>query len=456
MEQKLFNYRQQARFIVEAVTPLALGNGQKDVMTDAQVSVDVNGLPYLPGTTIAGIFRSLHAASEPETKEEQTATDKLFGWQADFENKGEGSLIIFSEGRILNSKGDVVDGLCNDIDEDPLLREYCNLPIRQHARIGATGTTVDAGKFDEQVVFAGTRFCFQIEVLSTDDDTTQLKKLIGLTNDVSFRIGGGSRKGFGCVKVIKTGIRTFNLSDVDGQLKEYLDSNSRIENKWEGWEIQPLKESYENTAKWVTYKLKLHSDDFFLFGSGMGDLEGSADMAAVSERKVIGPDDNRHLSGPCLLIPASSVKGALAHRVAYHYNRLNEWFIGNPEAQTGDKNEAVRQLFGSNTGDITRGNVIMEDILIKKEENEKLINHVAIDQFTGGAMAGALFTEKVSYKCPEFDFILHVSTDAFVKPKIMEALEAALKDLCEGRLPLGGGVNRGLGVFTGTFESDKK
>ena len=33
-----------------------------------------------------------------------------------------------------------------------------------------------------------------------------------------------------------------------------------------------------------------------------------------------------------------------------------------------------------------------------------------------------------------------------------EALEVALQDICKGMLPLGGGVNRGNGIFSGTLK----
>lgn len=36
--------------------------------------------------------------------------------------------------------------------------------------------------------------------------------------------------------------------------------------------------------------------------------------------------------------------------------------------------------------------------------------------------------------------------------KVEQALEAALQDICKGMLPLGGGVNRGNGIFTGTLK----
>ena len=42
-----------------------------------------------------------------------------------------------------------------------------------------------------------------------------------------------------------------------------------------------------------------------------------------------------------------------------------------------------------------------------------------------------------------------VFRDAFVDKNVQSAFESALKDVITGMLPLGGGVNRGNGVFTG-------
>ena len=57
-ESSKYTHRVLGRFVVEAETPLAVGSGQKDIMTDSLVAVDVNGLPYIPGTTLAGVMRS--------------------------------------------------------------------------------------------------------------------------------------------------------------------------------------------------------------------------------------------------------------------------------------------------------------------------------------------------------------------------------------------------------------
>lgn len=86
--------------------------GEKDIITDALVATDVNGLPYIPGTAIAGVVRSM-------LKQDGVDTDALFGFQK--KDQGEGSQILFTEAKILNSKGEVVDGL----KLKPLKRIHC-------------------------------------------------------------------------------------------------------------------------------------------------------------------------------------------------------------------------------------------------------------------------------------------------------------------------------------------
>ena len=146
-----YTHRFLARLVIEAKTPLAIGSGEKDIISDALVATDVNGLPYIPGTAIAGVVRSM-------LKQDGVDTDALFGFQK--KDQGEGSQILFTEAKILNSKGEVVDGLnIEAVKKDSLLKKYVELPIRQHARINEKGVTVKGGKFDKQVVYAGTRFC---------------------------------------------------------------------------------------------------------------------------------------------------------------------------------------------------------------------------------------------------------------------------------------------------------
>ena len=446
-----YTHRFLARFVIEAKTPLAVGSGEKDITTDALVATDVNGLPYIPGTAIAGVVRSMIG---------EESAKSFFGYQVPNKKKdGKGSEIIFTEAKILNSKGEVVDGLnIEAIDKDPLLKEYKELPIRQHARISEKGVTVNGGKFDEQVVFAGTRFCFELEMVSVKEENNNFESVLSQINNKTFRIGSGTRCGFGEIEVVEMQRAKLDLSKPN-ELDLYLDKSSNLSEDWNGWQRDENIEKETLSTDWVEYKLSLQPEDFFLFGSGFGDHE--VDMTPVKARKVEWSNGCGKLSDKMVLIPATSVKGALSHRVAFHWNKLNGYYAGNPEAKVGKDNFAVKTLFGSEgekdgEGQL-RGNVIFSDIIEKRNVEDKILNHVAIDRFTGGAMDGALFSEKTTYvreKDKPFEMTLLVRKEVLDKKdkKVEQALEAALQDICKGMLPLGGGVNRGNGIFTGTLK----
>src|SRR5574344_1958484 len=120
MEDKSkYQYRYLSRIVIEAVTPLAVGSGERDIMTDARVAKDVNGLPYIPGTSLAGILR--HAVGDNNKK------SHIWGYQS--RKDGRGSQIIFSNANLMDADGSVVDGFANISD---FLGKYLVLPIRQH------------------------------------------------------------------------------------------------------------------------------------------------------------------------------------------------------------------------------------------------------------------------------------------------------------------------------------
>lgn len=467
-----YSHRFLARIVIEAQTPLAVGSGEKDILTDALVVTDVNGLPYIPGTTIAGVVRhmidEIEKEKDPERfkklKEKQKESSAYFGYH-DESDGGRGSEIIFTEAKILNSKGDVIDGINLDAKDDGLLKYYDDLPIRQHVRINDWGVADKAGKFDEQVVFAGTRFCFELEMVAKNDAINNFNKIIEQVQSRTFRIGGGTRSGFGKIKVVDLQTRSLNLANKDDDdLQLYLEKSSNLSEPWNGWTKQDVQEKDING--WLAYKLILHPEDFFLFGSGFGDDD--VDMTPVKERKVKWNEEGTkgELSEELVLIPATSVKGALAHRVAFYYNKLTGVYADYLKTEeerknvVGKNNKAVKALFGSE-GEIdnitkkkvnqVRGSVLFSDVIDKKL-NGKIINHVSIDRFTGGTIDGALFSEKTTYgRGQEFTLTIFAKESALKDKTIKDSFEAAMIDICKGLLPLGGGVNRGNGVFKGSL-----
>lgn len=439
MENNKYQYRITSRTVIEAETPMAVGSGEGDLLTDALVAKDINGMPYIPGSSIAGVMR--HSISEI------IDVDDLFGFQEG--KKGKGSKIIFSDGLMIGENGKALDGLC-EIPHTNFYERYKNLPIRQHVRIGSKGVFEDKGKFDEQVVYKGTRFVFDLELISETSDKiiNDFRHLLTLIQSGTVRFGGGTRKGFGKIKTIKCNWQEYDLSKPD-DLDHYLRRSSRLDKDCEDSEKEF---QYNKTSdEFVRYKLTLSPIDFFLFGSGLGDSD--ADINPVEE-PVLTWENNKPIFKEGYLIPATSIKGALSHRTAYHWFKKKGLYAD--KENNSWTNDAVDILFGK-AGDkddniIKIGNVMIDDIFIN-DVSGKFINHVAIDRFTGGSLNGALFTEKVlqGKEMRPIDIHITVKQAALADPNIMYAWEKSLSDLCNGLLPLGGGTNRGNGIFVGTY-----
>lgn len=486
---KEMNQRYIARIVVEAATPLALGSGEKSLITDRLIARDISGLPFIPGTSIAGVLRHSFILESEMDKEVANEWEKIFGFQKHNKtNEGQGSRLIVSSGYFLGKDHQVFEGLSLPDWNDPFYAAYRHLPVRDHVSIGHTGAAKKGAKFDEEVVIKGTRFVFELELLGNSADSQRWIELLKTLRRSDFRLGGGTRKGFGELIIISVQQRCFDLSKTE-DFKDYLKKSSSLKDQFDG-------EPFEEVAivkEVINYRLKLEPDSFFLFGSGHG--SDDADMIPATEQVVVWENKEPHLLDDQLIVPGSSVKGAIAHRVAFHFNKAkgitadllkdkNRAELLNRTMQNGyhlakmnsfdsckkedvirlitDYNPAVVDLFGysiqsSDERNISidnsktnkkRGRVMISDVF-ESSKKRKILNHVAIDRFTGGAIDGALFTEQVAAVDKNKMLELNVVVEASANSISLESLEKALKDVVTGLLPLGGGVMRGNGCFTG-------
>ena len=241
-----------------------------------------------------------------------------------------------------------------------------------------------------------------------------------------------------------------NLSDPQGK-SLYLSKSSELSKSgvWPGWNDADIPsidlEEYDH------YTLKLVPEDFFIFGSGFGDEQ--ADMVHVKESVISWEKSKAEFEDNAILIPASSVKGAIAHRVAYHYNKAVGIFADynfSISENSGYNNKAVQTLFGSaDPNNIKRGEVLFSDFIEIPNFSEKVLSHVVIDDFTSGVINGGLFFEKTIQSKAEYELDLYVHKPAIKDEQIKDAFEHTLEDICDGLLPLGEGSNRGNGIFSG-------
>lgn len=413
--------RHIAHIVIEAETPIKVGSNASDFWQDAPVQKDWNGLPMILGTSIAGVLRKDF---------DETKVADIFG-------KDTGSKVIISNALLcINDNNEVCEELL--LEKSDFLQIFDHLPIREHTAIDHKGVVKDGAKFDEEVVYKGSRFKFSIEFI---EDETTFEAILTLLKNPAFRLGGGSTKGFGKFKVHKLTRASLKLdgysSSLNTSISEQPESN------------EPKKQSSTQT----TYSLTIKPDDFFMFGSGFGD--GDADMTPVYE-KVVDYEKGK-LSNLQVLIPASSIKGAIAHRTAFYYNKkmLEE---GKDHTRVGEKNEAVKAIFGhkkelssdKKTELGQKGKILISDCFKRDSGKTKTFDHVSIDRFTGGAIDGALFQEKMVARDGD-DYTIEILLEKVDNEMVIKAFELALKDIVKGMLPLGGATTKGHGVFTGTI-----
>lgn len=367
-----YSHRYIVKFTVEAETPISVGSGEKGLTTDRLVAKDANGLPYIPGTGLSGVLR--HSFPNKEIVAD------LFGSDG---NKGKGSRLIISSACLVGADGEtVIEGL-KDIDLQSGYYSYFNrLPERDHVRMTDKGAAdiANHGKYDEELVHKGTRFVFEMELIGDENDSSDWEELINTFTSPTFRIGAGTRKGFGKLKIIKDHSREtkFDLRIPD-ELKGYLKKSSSLNGTIQGWKPLPEFSDNNEVGNWEKHVLKIKLKDFFLFGTGFGDDD--ADNKPKTERYFDWKNGKPELTiNEYLLIPGTSIKGAIAHRVAYHYNKENNVVIGNASKialeSTLDLEDAIQEI--ENTFKIGEKNYSSNSLEWEKLENE--INELGIDQ----------------------------------------------------------------------------
>jgi CRISPR/Cas system CSM-associated protein Csm3 (group 7 of RAMP superfamily) len=443
-----------ARVTIEFKTPFHVGSGDEGEVSDATVVCDMNGLPTIPGSSIAGVLRAsfLDRFGCDEEK-------KLFGFQE--KDEGQGSKLSISWAYIHDCHNIPVEGLPDKKRmNDPVLANAFIPTLRDHVKINHLGASSsdEHGKFDELAVCAGHRFTFECMLQGVEEDKILWSRLMEVIQDDTLRLGGKTRRGFGAFKIITINTRTFRLES-DSDFKAFSRYPSSLEITPEGFE-KPAEDPSCNSNS-VKREILLQPCEYWMFGGGNDQAEDGfeVDMAPVRDTMIDWSEIPGKPISDVVYLPGSSVKGALAHRVAYHYNRLTEQFSDqqSPEefSELQNHNPAVEQIFGfakegkGETNEGLRGKVMIDDVFINSALKSQVVHHVSIDRFTGGArtLTGGLFSERPFWGGPDIFLTIHVMDFDKIDHKAKKALDAAIDDLCESRLALGGGTGRGLGFF---------
>ncbi len=491
-------HRYVARVTLQFVTPFLVGTGHGDIGSDSVFVTDANGLPAIPGSSIAGVLRhawrrrGLPSVTWQHGKRAITiaADEDLFGTKiAKAQDRGLGSRLAVSWAAVHDAEDRPVDRLL-DVNRDPMhdgvLTNARTGIVRDRVRITHTGAAADRGKFEETLVSAGHRFTFEMVLAGTDADRELWGSLLSLLQLPGLRFGKGTRHGFGAFKIVRVAARGFDLRqpidyDAFATLGADLGRSPALPPAQPapiatpGPQLDIILEGFGPLEPW-------------LFGGGVPD--GQEDIAAVCEPVVTWADDRGTVATRGhVLLPASSIKGVLAHRLAWHHNLLSAratpddacvWARtdagtdgagADPQALTGSANPAVLCLFGAvkhtaradrpsgpdaDTAEATgrAGRVTLDDRYFPAQvlTGSRPVQHVSLDRFTGGARRGLLFSERPQMPNPDFpDYRLTLAAPGPTEPpipdRVVEALARVLTDLRCGRLLFGSGTGRGNGRF---------
>ncbi len=471
-----------------AETPIHVGGIEGNPATDMPLSVDGQGKPYVPGTSLAGPFR--HWLIERFGLERVEPFWGRIPGRID-EQGGHASYVLIENGEITlprDAPVEIRDGVGID-------RAY--------------GTAADGIKFDREVLPKGTKIQLDmtLDCVEDADGRGEMRALLEALGRSEIRLGAAKTRGLGKVRLQEVTVAQFDIDKLDGVLALLKARGTVPADKKKLDALGPEAEPASGHAR-----IRIRID---WTPSGPVMVKASADGTAVDMMPLVTANG---AGEEALVIPGSSVKGALRQQserilatllqcpvadaepgqqrfigqltrlalVETLYGAVKKRKEGSPEApkvENGAKRPgrgalsaddclAVRSLPRAEWQEIADA-ALVKDTATAEEKAQSVevrtraaangvhvATHVAIDRWTGGAADGALFTAaepRLEWEpiCIEIDPTRLVPSDREDKEKAADReivakaaialLLLTLRDLAAGLVPLGFGVNRGYG-----------
>ncbi|SHF33624.1 CRISPR/Cas system CSM-associated protein Csm3, group 7 of RAMP superfamily [Desulfacinum infernum DSM 9756] len=403
--------------------------GEGDAALDMAVLRDPKeGLPLLPGTSLAGALRS-HLADilggyRSREKEEVAA---LFGAARSDDAGSQSPLIVF------DSLGTLPGGRAMEIRDGVAIDP-------------ALGTAEAHKKFDFEVLPAGTTFPVRVELIveRTDLEPRLLgllsAALDGLTNG-DIALGMRRSRGLGSVKVNNWKALRHDLATAQGWLS-WLTSDHEMP-------IVDGVPAHASAAEAIqaacpSLKIEQCQDKRRRLLADL-DLEVEGDLLVRSPATEPGAPDVVHLhSAGRPVLPGTGMAGALRAQALRIARLVREG--------KGDGDRWVDRLFGprleedekASNGQAKASRLRISESFIENGTARRQ-TRIAIDRFTGGVVRGALFDEQVQAG-GTLKVRLEIRNPEDAEVGLVLLL---LKDLLSGEIPVGGAASVGRGVLKG-------
>lgn len=464
--------------------PLHVGGLGESVDTDLALAEDGQGRLYVPGTSLAGALRAWMEARHTETAE------RLWGFQEPPTSVAPGSKPRGHASRVC-----VEDGLVS-------LPNGAAWELREGVGIDRRwGCAADKIKYDRAVLPRGTTVTFEASVefsaASGAPEHGLAKAAVGelleaLTRG-EIRLGAGKTRGLGRVRLDRLDVREEDLISQSGLLAalrgqaphrslEELRASApagartacpRLDLRVHWRPLGPVMVKAERDGLAVdTLPLVTATGDaltFVLPGSALkGVLRAHAEriVRTVADLGDVGADFLRQVEVP-LVLSVFGTAGKPARRGADHGSGAGEAADDDQDAARG--NEPLPGLAALAVEDCCATSPVPRDLwraVEQASDEQALLSalgafglkgarlehafHVAVDRWTGGAAESLLFSVLEPHGLAWEPLRLRLDLTRLAARERRPALALVflvLRDLGQGRLPLGYAGNRGLGAI---------
>jgi CRISPR/Cas system CSM-associated protein Csm3 (group 7 of RAMP superfamily) len=398
-----------------AESPIKLSSGVDDA-TDADVLVDAEGVPFIPGTSLVGVIRHYVDAIKKQAGDKDASYVNLwFGYIVPNADKGSKSLVTV-------------------YDAFPL--GEARVSMRDGVRLTADKTTDGTGKYDYQVVDEGTTFDLRLQI--EYDGSSEVEAVNALLSTIvcginagEVMVGGKTSRGFGRISVSDVRVLALDLDDEDG-IRNYIDFD---------WERSAFKPFAQMVCKQSLYE-EPRVVDLAVASSLMirdyATLERSGyEQKLVDAQALEGANHNP-------IVPGTSWAGAFKHHMQRILRLAN--YSGLAGEDTADA--FLSRVFGDVSG--ARGVASKIEFSQSEVKGSRPINltRTAIDRFTGGAANEKLFTNRLAFGGTTTLSIRWRKSLSDADKKLLASLvDVCIADLCDGTLAVGGMTATGSGMF---------
>lgn len=399
------------RVLLTLESPMSIGSGSAD-SSDSDIVRDSHGNPHIPGTSLAGIYRSLFDIKDQK---------KYFGYVEI--NKKTGKQDTSKPTEAEQSPLLVYDGVL--VSRDP------HISIRDCVKLDDNKVAEPGSKFDFEMIEPGAVFKTYIEAdkNSPTEMPEVIENILSALDQGNIMLGQKTSRGYGRVSV-RYQKKEFSLPE---QRNEWLDFKMFDDAYWQEANKRPdCRHSFPDILPLVSIRIPLKQ-------AGALSIRQYSSDAALKGQSV--PDYTQlTLSGGLPVIPGTSWAGAFRHRMKTMLEQVK------PEAGTDE----LTELFGTvgENGLAQKSKIIFSESQLKNGFSKELTRN-SIDRFSAGTKEGALYTERTYYNGNLYlEIRIHKEILADRRYRLTrQLLMACIADLHHGLLSVGGLTAVGRGIF---------